>query len=394
MLRGLKMLSIAAVMTIVGCTTSTKKGDDWLKNAVEVSGKHLKNASKEYYDSKKLPRTINKDGKVHLVPARDWTSGFFPGSLWYMYKLSGDSEFSKNATYYTELLESVQNNTHTHDVGFIMNCSYGHGLDMMKKEKYGDILTQTAKSLISRYNDNIGCIRSWDFGKWEYPVIVDNMMNLELLYRVSKLTNDKVYADIANKHAKTTMKNHFRKDYSSYHVLSYSKENGEVLSKGTYQGYADNSSWARGQAWGVYGYTVCFRETKNKEFLGQAQHIADFIMNLPTMPKDKVPFWDYNAPDVPNAYRDASAAAIVASALIELSQYVENGDKYFNYAEDILKSLSSDKYLATPGENHHFILKHSVGAKPNNKEVDVPLNYADYYYLEALSRYIDLKKTV
>ena len=256
----------------------------------------------------------------------------------------------------------------------------------------GYLTIEAAKSLVSRCDPRIGLIRSWDFGEWNYPVIIDNMMNLEMLFWASKHTGDPVYRDVAVRHADITMKNHFRDDASSFHVVSYN-DDGTVESRGTFQGYSDSSAWARGQAWGLYGYTMCYRETGDAKYLKHAERIADFIMHHPNTPADRIPYWDYNAPDIPDAPRDASAAAVVSSALFELSTLVPEaeGKRYFDYAETLLMNLSSDAYLARKGANGGFILMHSVGHLPADSEIDTPLNYADYYYLEAIGRYLSLR---
>ena len=277
----------------------------------------------------------------------------------------------------------------THDIGFMMNCSYGNAYRLAPADSVRQALVQTSDNLCSRFDPTIGSIRSWDFGKWNFPVIIDNMMNLDLLFYVSHLTNDSKYKDIALKHAETTLKNHFRTDHSSYHVVSYNND-GSVEMKCTHQGKNDDSSWARGQAWGVYGYTSCYRESKDTAFLQQAKDIATLIMTR-VKTEDAIPLWDYDAPDSPETPRDASAASVTASALIELSTLVEDGQVYFDYAEKLLKSLSSDAYLAKVGTNQGFILMHSTGSLPNGSEIDTPINYADYYYLEALARYMQVK---
>ncbi|WP_346853960.1 glycoside hydrolase family 88 protein [uncultured Draconibacterium sp.] len=334
------------------------------------------------------PRSVNENGSLRMVPAKDWCSGFYPGVFWEMAKLTGEAEWKVIAEKYTAPLEAEKWNGNTHDMGFKMFCSFGNGYLQTSDPVYRDILIQSAKTLVTRYNEKVGCIRSWDFNsdEWDFPVIIDNMMNLELLFWASSATGDSMYSQIAVKHAETTLKHHFRADNSCYHVVDYNPETGEVQHKQTHQGFSDESSWSRGQAWALYGYTMCYRETKNHAFLKQAEKVAAFIMDHKNMPDDKIPYWDFDAPNIPNEPRDASAAAVIASALYELSTYCENGEKYKNYANQITESLCSDSYLAKPGTNNGFILKHSTGSKPHNSEIDVPLIYADYYFVEALNR--------
>lgn len=342
------------------------------------------------YQAGRLPKSI-KNGSLETSDCYWWCSGFFPGQLWYLYENTSDPELKRYAELFTDRIENVQYVTDNHDVGFMLYCSYGNGLRMTQNPEYAQVLINGAKSLSTRYNPLIKAIRSWDStngGKWQYPVIIDNMMNLELLTWATQATGDNSFKNIAETHANTTMENHFRPDYSTYHVVSYDTLSGAPHVRMTHQGYADESAWARGQAWGLYGYTMMARETGNPAYLLQAKHIADFMMNHPNMPEDKVPFWDFDAPEIPNVPRDASAAAIMASALIELSQLdqTQDADKYLLFAEDQLRSLTSPEYLAEKGSNCNFVLKHSTGHCPANSEVDVPLSYADYYYVEALMR--------
>lgn len=387
----LKSVFVTVFVLSMQCLIASQKGEDWFINANKTASLQLIQLSTHLSDSAKFPRTLKKN-KLYLVPTTDWTSGFFPGSLWYMYELTNDSYFRKQAEKYTELLDCEKKNSMTHDIGFMMYCSYGNGLRLTNDVAKAKVLVESANSLFTRYSPITKTIRSWDsteFPQFHYPVIIDNMMNLELLFWASDYTKDQKYKNIALSHANTTMKNHFRPDMSTYHVVDYHPINGDVIQRKTFQGYADNSSWARGQAWGLYGYTVCYRFTKDKRYLIHADKIAKYILNS-VKTDDLIPYWDYNAPNIPNAPRDASAAAVTASALLELSKYSKNGKMYFNYAKRIIMNLSSDKYLSIVGENNGFVLKHSVGSFPHNSEVDVPLNYADYYYLEALKRYKDL----
>ncbi|AXY72921.1 glucuronyl hydrolase [Paraflavitalea soli] len=332
------------------------------------------------------PRTI-ENGKLKLVASRDWTSGFFPGVLWFLYQYTGKQEWLKEAKAYTANIEREKTNGGTHDMGFKVYCSFGSGYRITKDAAYREVIIQSAKTLSTRFNPTIGCIRSWDHHKevWGFPVIIDNMMNLELLFEATKLTGDSSFYKIAVAHANTTMKNHFRPDYSSYHVVDYDTATGAVVKKNTHQGYSHESAWSRGQAWALYGYTMCYRYTKNPVYLQQAEHIAAFILNHPRLPKDLVPYYDFDAPEIPNAPRDASAAAVIASGLYELSGYSKNAKLYNKTADKIVTNLTAS-YRSPIGENFGFILLHSTGSKPSNSEVDVPLNYADYYYLEALLR--------
>jgi hypothetical protein len=340
-----------------------------------------------------LPRTIDSDGKLRTESSRWWTSGFYPGSLWYLYEYSNDQKIRDEAIMMTARVEQEKYTTNNHDVGFMLYCSFGNGLRITGEESYNEVLLTGAKSLSTRFRPNIGCIQSWGSNnKWQCPVIIDNMMNLELLMWAFKKSGDSSYYRIAVSHADTTMKYHFRPDYSTYHVVSYDTITGKVQVRQTSQGFSDESAWSRGQSWGLYGYTMMYRETKLDRYLQQAKHIADFLINHPNLPKDKIPYWDYNAPGIPDAARDASAGSIMASALIELSGYVspETGIRYLQVAETQIRTLSSPVYRAKPGENGNFILMHCVGSIPANSEVDVPLTYADYYFIEAIMRFREL----
>jgi len=340
------------------------------------------------------PRTFEQ-GQLKTVAPRDWTSGFFPGTMWYLYEFTGDAKWKAAARDYTRRLEAVKNYRGTHDLGFMIFCSYGNAHRLAPDPADREVIIQASRTLSTRYNPQVGLIRSWDFGAWKYPVIVDNMMNLEMLTWTSRETGEASFKEIAVSHADKTITNHFRPDGSSYHVVDYDPATGAVRGKQTHQGCSDASAWARGQAWGLYGYVMMFRETGNTNYLEQAKRIAKFILNHPRLPADKIPYWDFDAPDLPNAPRDASAAAIIASALLELSGQVdpEFGRQCFEVARQQLLALSSPAYLAKVGENGGFLLQHCVGNLPKNSEVNVPLNYADYYFLEALLRYRALTAT-
>jgi hypothetical protein len=374
------------------CGTNKQARDisDIVTEGLNFSVKQYQLMAKSIPDSTRFPRTINTmDGSLITSGTNWWCCGFFPGSLWYLYEFSGDKYLLSEAVKRTAPLEAEKLNTGTHDLGFMLYNSFGNGYRLTGNPVYKDILLTGAKSLISRYNPVVGCIRSWDHGDWKFPVIVDNMMNLEYLFWASRATGDSTYYKIAVSHADKTIQNHYRADWSSYHVVDYDPLTGKVIKKQTDQGAFDESAWARGQAWGLYGFTVVYRETGNQKYLDVAKNIADFILNHPNMPEDMIPYWDFNAPGIPDAKRDASAAAIVASALLELQRYVDEdlSKKYLDAAEKIIRTLSSPAYRAKSGENNNFILMHNVGSLPANSEVDVPLSYADYYYIESLIRY-------
>ena len=340
-------------------------------------------------DDKTMPQTITHDSTFKSSTIYWWCSGFYPGSLWYIYEYTQNDTVKLLAEKNTLKLDPIQYVTHDHDVGFQLNCSYGNGLRLIGNKDYEKVLHQGAKSLATRFSPITGVIQSWDFLRrdWKYPVIIDNMMNLELLMFASKAFDDDSLAYVARSHADTTLKNHFREDYSSYHLVDYDPKDGHVRSKQTVQGYSDESSWGRGQAWALYGYTMMYRMTEDKRYLSQAECVGNMLLSR--LPVDGIPYWDFDAPNG-NEYRDASAGAIMASAFVELSSFTEDAkarQNYLNVAEKQLRTLASSTYLAEPGTNCNFILKHSVGNFPEKSEVDVPLSYADYYFLEGLLRY-------
>ncbi|MEG1586281.1 MAG: glycoside hydrolase family 88 protein [Bacteroidales bacterium] len=365
----------------------------WCERAIKVVEGHALNMLEEVLTTQKLPRSEERG----LQPASDWTSGFYPGVLWYLYSYTGCDFWKKNAETVTAYLEKEQYNEDDHDIGFRIYCSYGKGYEFTANEAYKKVIIQSAKSLATRYNPKVQAIQSWHANAdkdWMFPVIIDNMMNLELLYKASDFTSDRYFSDIALKHAITTQKNHFRKDFSCPHVVDYNPATGKMRRADYNNGYNDpqKSAWSRGQAWGLYGYTYMYRVTKSKEFLDFAENIAAFILNHPNMPEDLIPYWDFNSPKIPSK-RDASAAAINAAALLELSTYPTSSAKYyFETAEKILQTLASEKYLATVGTNGHFAIKHATGNFLAGSELDNTLIYADYYFIEALIRYQKIRK--
>lgn len=344
-----------------------------------------------------LPKTTDRFGRLETCQSGWWVSGFFPGLLWYLYENNPIEDLKKWAENYTLRVQDQQFTTDNHDVGFMIFCSFGNGYRITHNHDYLNVIHNATNSLITRFRPSTGCIRSWDRAEWnkqwQYPVIIDNMMNLELLMWSATQFDEKKYANVAISHANTTKQNQYRPDFSCYHVVSYDTISGQPELKQTAQGYNHNSAWARGQGWGLYGYTMMYRFTKDSSYLTMAKNIASFILNHPRLPEDKIPYWDFDAPNIPDCHRDASAGALICSALIELSNYVDKPTsvKYIEIAETQLRTLASPSYRNALGNNGNFILKHSVGHMPNNSEVDVPLTYADYYFVEALMRYKKLK---
>ncbi len=338
-----------------------------------------------------MPRNYDpKKGRVEPSNTKWWCSGFFPGTLLYIYEYTKDTSIKAIAEKRLAIQEKEKYYTGNHDLGFMMYCSFGNAYRLLGNPAYKEAVVTAAASLTTRYRPSIQSIQSWNGGDvLKCPVIIDNMMNLELLYWVSDNGGDSKYRDIAITHANSTLQRHFRPDNSSYHVLDYDLNSGKIIKKITWQGAADSSAWARGQAWGLYGFTMMYRFSKNKAYLDQAKKIADFLLNHPNLPADKIPYWDFNAPGIPNAERDASSASIIASALLELGQYTKKSERkrYVQTAELMLRALASPAYRSAAGENGGFLIKHSVGSLPHKSEVDVSLTYADYYFIEALLRY-------
>ena len=334
-----------------------------------------------------FPRSFTADSLVKSN-GRWWCSGFFPGSLWYIYEYTGNEEVLALARKQTAKLHGICGRKTDHDIGFQVNCSFGNGYRLTGDSTYLPEIQDAAAKLAKRFYPAAQVIRSWDWGKkWSCPVIIDNMMNLELLMNAHELFGTDSLKSIALSHANTTMVNHFREDYTTFHLVDYDKQTGEIRGKQTVQGYADDSAWARGQAWAVYGYSMMYRETGNKDYLVHSENIARMLLDR--LPEDGIPYWDFDSPAIPEDVKDASAAAVMASAFVELSTLTADkklAKDCLAMAERQLRALSSDEYLAAEGECGGFILKHSTGNKPGNSEVDVPLSYADYYFLEALVR--------
>lgn len=401
----MKVKLLLAALLITGMSVQCTDKRDIIEENIENAKAQLDYLIKasEANDTLRIPSTF-RNGEIDFVPTDDWVSGFFAGTLWYMYELTGEEYYAEQAQKHTEILHDIQFLKWHHDVGFMVYDSYGNGLRLKNIEGYDTVLVNTAKSLATRFRPNAGIIQSWNVDRgwqsergWKCPVIIDNMMNLELFFKVSEMTGDPVYKEIAMSHADKTLANHYRDDFSTYHVVDYDDETGEIRRKCTAQGIADESRWARGQAWSIYGFTVAYRFTGEERYLQRAKDVANYLLvEEDNMPEDLVPYWDYDVKEFGKEMgeeylakygeiRDVSSAAIVASALYEL-HWMTKDDFYKQKADKMIESLSTPAYRAKVGENGGFILMHSVGSIPHGGNIDVPLNYADYYFLEALIR--------
>ncbi|MEN0002984.1 MAG: glucuronyl hydrolase [Bacteroidota bacterium] len=393
----------AAILLLHGCSSTEKAPTDqeavvavdaeMLRHRLTtISAKAEQDASKLTFDSLAIPRSLLEDQSLDATKSKSWTSGFYPGTLWQLYRYSKNDALKAAAMTWQAPVEKEKHDSTTHDLGFKVFCPYGNAYRLTGNKTYQDIYVTAARTLSTRYNPNVGALRSWDHHAdvWDFPVIVDNMMNLELLFEATISTGDSTFYYIAEQHATTTLNNHFRSDNSSYHVVDYHPDSGEVEQRHTHQGAFHESAWARGQAWGLYGFTVAYRYTRKPEFLAQAQKIAQYFFNHANLPEDLIPYWDFNAPNIPSEPRDVSAATIAASGLYELATYdAAKAEQYMTWADQILLSLEQQAYKT---EAAPFFLAKSVGNAPAGSEIDVPIVYADYYYVEALLRRLELEE--
>lgn len=381
----------------VACSGGRKETADVERSLEYCAGKVCRTLDELRGDSgidyTMMPRNIASDRTSwHTCKAakEEWTAGFWPGILWYVYEYSSDERIRAEAERFTETLEFLSRvPAYDHDIGFLVFCSYGNGFRLTENPEYKRVILAAADSLATLFNPTVGTMLSWprevERNGWPHNTIMDNMINLEMLFWAAKNGENKNLYDIAVSHADKTMRHQFRPDHTSYHVAVYDTIDGSFIKGVTHQGYADHTMWARGQAWAIYGYTVCYRETGDPKYLDFVQKVADVYLDA--LSADYIPYWDFSAPDIPNAPRDASAAAVVASALLETSTYLtgEKSVKYWNSAVRMLNSLGSDAYRS--GDDKSSFLLHSTGHWPAGSEIDASIIYADYYYLEALLRY-------
>ena len=362
-----------------------------LRTLLDGAGRRYARAAAALDPADGYPRAGRPDGSWGRVPAEDWTAGFFPGTLWLLYEATGDDRLRQQAARWTDPLEPQARVTSHHDVGFMIGCSFGNGcrLDPDRADRYCEVALQAAESLASRFSESVGAIRSWDFeapdGRWRFPVIIDNLMNLELLFWAAENGGDAGLAEVAHRHALTSAERHLRPDGSTFHVADFDPDSGAFQRGVTWQGHADGSAWMRGQAWAVYGFAMAHRETGDPALLDAAERAADFY--LAELPDDGVPLWDARAPGGPDEERDASAGSIAAAGLLDLAGLAADAgaaERYRQAADQTLQSLAGPAYAA-PAAWAPILLR-SVGSKPEGTEVAVPLTYADYYAVEAALR--------
>ncbi len=394
------ILSKSRIFLFLICMNSSCIADSWLNNRQTSHAELIQKISSQLLlmssghaggmEYMAFPMGVDQQGNTIYVEQENGASGFYPGILWQMYGLTGNDTWKKQSIVHTGHLEAERFNSASQDLGLKMMSSFGLGFEHTKAENYRQVLIQSARTLVSRFDENVGSIKSWYHqDKLEFPVIIDSLMNLELLFWAWKETGEPVFYNIALTHSRTTAKNHFRDDYSSYHMVNYDTISGAVKTKSSYQGTSGVSICSKVQAWALYGYTMIYRETGDLEFLELANNIAHYIINVAKLPTDFVPY--SHLTNTIGKPKDTSAAAIMASALYELSNFSpKNKEKYLMIADGIIGSLSSDKYFSAHGENNGFLLTHSVGSLPTESKMDVPLIHADYYYLEALSRKMKL----
>lgn len=384
------LISLLVIILFFNLSLSANELDSLVDNAIKISLIKLENSVVDVADSTLFPTYATEELVWKLKGSDDWTSGFYPGCLWYAYELSGNEKFEKWARQWTASIEHEKFNMETHDLGFRFMCTFANGLRLGNNSEYDDykdIILTAASSLSKRYNRKIKCLSSnWDMLEIEnsFPVVIDIMANLNILFWAAENGGTKYYKDYALNHARKTYRDFVRSDGGTYHIVRYNKENAEIINKGTLQGDGDETTWSRGHAWMVYGLVETYAYTGEKDILNMAIKMSDYFIEH--LPDDQVSIWDFQSEI---DYRDVSASSIVTSALFRLANQVEGKDlkeKYSAQAAGMLTSLCKPPYFIE-NINSNCILDHSVQYLPINSNVDVPAIFADYYFLEALVRY-------
>ena len=393
----MKARLVAAVLLVLAVPTASAESMKHLSKRVFELARVQYTQLDDQLGPAEFPRSLHPDGSLWKSKQNWWCSGFWPGMLWYTFAGTNDPDMAARADRNTHKLDGLIETPTHHDIGFQLNSSFGNAAQIAGIAP-GPILRDGALKLAGRFNPKVGAIKSWESGKrGRYPVIIDNMMNLELLMRAARYFQLDTLRFIAITHARNTLRTHFRDDFTTFHLVDFDPQTGAVTARKTVQGYSDESVWARGEAWALYGYAMMAREcaksgltAESREFLAQATGIGKWV--AAHLPADGIPYWDFSDPAIPDTWRDASAAAILASGFLDLARQLESSDaalakRFRKLAKRQLKTLASAPYLAKAGQNGGFLLRHCVGNLPAGSEIDVPLTYADYYFLEALLRW-------
>lgn len=363
----------------------------WLGEELQYALKKTKENETDFYDQ--VPWAVSKDLVFEATPNDYWTSSFWLGMLFLAKEATGDGSFddiiSNQMASFTERLDK-KIGLDTHDIGFLYTLSAIADYKVNGNEESAKLAVQAADELMTRYNEKAGIIQAWGNLADENEngrMIIDCLMNLPLLYFASQMTGDDRYRKAATRHAKQTQKYIIRDNSTTYHTYFFDRQTGEPVRGETAQGYSDDSCWARGQAWGIYGFSLSYLYTGDKSFLKSAEEIADyFISQLPT---DHVVYWDLVFNDGSDEERDSSAAAIAACGLLELAKHLPlshpKRTTYEETAVKIVKSLSGS-YTTKGIPQANGLLQHGVYDKNSNKGVDESTIWGDYFYFESLIR--------
>ena len=361
---------------------------EYALNKIETNLDELKNTFPFVTVNGKWELCKEEDWDLEIFADGYWCNGFWIGMLWLAYTVTKNDKFKRKAYELCKLIEPRKNRNKIHDLGFLFFPSFCAGYDITKDEYLKSVALTAADSLLSRFNDKIRAITVLGEPENSGLVAIDTMMNLPLLWWAYEKTGNQEYYDTACKHAFTTMQYFVRGDGSTYHIVEFDPNSGQVVRITTLQGYNAESCWSRGQAWGIYGFALAYNYTKREEFLKTAEKLADYY--IANCPSDYVPCWDFNDPKIPNTIRDSSAAAITVCGLLDLSDAEPDKTKAENYEEIAYKILTSlsQNYL-TFGLNSHGILLHGCFHKSNDIATDSSLIFGDYYYMEALIKAIN-----
>lgn len=382
------LILIVSALSFASCT-GRREMNALVRNTADISLKTLLRSAESVSDSTCFP-SFGKEGHWKTKSSENWVSGFYGGCLWQAFAFSGDPQFERLARKWTDGIEREKYNRETHDLGFRFMCTFGNGFRMSSDTAFADycraVRDTAALTLSQRFHPESGVLSSdWDKEPIEgtIPCVIDIMMNLEILFEAALSTGDSRFYEIAVSHADATWRDFVREDGGTYHVVRYDVSDGSVRDRGQLQGDTKESTWSRGHAWLVYGMVVAYRYTKDERYLEYAEKAADYFISH--LNEDGVAAWDFQSDD---SQPDASASAVVASALYEMLNYIPKGEQRRHYAAEadrMLAALCSPAYFI--GADTDCLLDHSVQYYHFGYNVDKPAIFADYYFLEALNRY-------